>query len=82
MGAAISGLLLHLGDRLGLYKAMAGAGPITSESLARRTGTAERLHPVLVLLCLPLTFLFGPAGLLLFFVLRAVAGRVAKARTA
>jgi 2-polyprenyl-3-methyl-5-hydroxy-6-metoxy-1,4-benzoquinol methylase len=42
MGAAISGLLLHLGDRLGLYKAMAGAGPITSESLARRTGTAER----------------------------------------
>jgi hypothetical protein len=30
MGAAISGLLLHIGDRLGLYKAMAGAGPITS----------------------------------------------------
>src|SRR5256885_10925203 len=25
MGAAISGLLLHMGDRLGLYKAMAGA---------------------------------------------------------
>jgi hypothetical protein len=25
MGAAISGLLLHIGDRLGLYKAMAGA---------------------------------------------------------
>ena len=42
MGAAISGLLLHLGDRLGLYKAMAGAGPITSSTLARRTGTAER----------------------------------------
>ncbi len=42
MGAAISGLLLHLGDRLGLYKAMAGAGPITSETLAQRTGTAER----------------------------------------
>jgi SAM-dependent methyltransferase len=35
MGAAISGLLLHLGDRLGLYRAMAGAGPV-------RTGTAER----------------------------------------
>src|SRR3954454_14834340 len=31
MGAAISGLLLHIGDRLGLYKAMAGAGPITSD---------------------------------------------------
>ncbi len=42
MGAAISGLLLHLGDRLGLYKAMAGAGPITAGTLAHRTGTAER----------------------------------------
>ena len=42
MGAAISGLLLHIGDRLGLYKAMAGAGPITSSALAARTGTAER----------------------------------------
>ena len=42
MGAAISGLLLHLGDRLGLYKAMAGSGPITSDVLAERTGTAER----------------------------------------
>jgi 2-polyprenyl-3-methyl-5-hydroxy-6-metoxy-1,4-benzoquinol methylase len=42
MGAAISGLLLHLGDRLGLYKAMAGAGPITSSTLALRTGTTER----------------------------------------
>lgn len=42
MGAAISGLLLHIGDRLGLYKAMAGAGPITSIELARRTATAER----------------------------------------
>lgn len=42
MGAAISGLLLHLGDRLGLYRAMAGAGPITSADLAYRSGTAER----------------------------------------
>ena len=42
MGAAISGLLVHIGDRLGLYKAMAGAGPITSATLADRTGTAER----------------------------------------
>jgi SAM-dependent methyltransferase len=42
MGAAISGLLLHLGDRLGLYKAMAGAGPVTSAALAQRTGTVER----------------------------------------
>jgi SAM-dependent methyltransferase len=42
MGAAISGLMLHVGDRLGLYKAMAGAGPVTSSALAARTGTAER----------------------------------------
>jgi len=42
MGAAISGLLLHMGDRLGLYKAMAGAGPLTPASLAARTGTTER----------------------------------------
>ena len=42
MGAAISGLLLHIGDRLGLYKAMAGAGPVTAAELAARTGTAER----------------------------------------
>ena len=40
MGAAISGLMLHLGDRLGLYRAMAGAGPITSATLAERTGTS------------------------------------------
>jgi SAM-dependent methyltransferase len=42
MGAAISGLMLHIGDRLGLYKAMADAGPITSDTLAQRTGTTER----------------------------------------
>ena len=42
MGAAISGLLLHIGDRLGLYKAMADAGPVTPAALAARTGTAER----------------------------------------
>jgi SAM-dependent methyltransferase len=42
MAAAVSGLLLHVGDRLGLYKAMAGAGPITPQALAERTGTAPR----------------------------------------
>ena len=31
-------LLIHLGDRLGLYEAMAGAGPLTSEELAERAG--------------------------------------------
>ena len=42
MGAAISGLLVHLGDQLGLYRAMAGAGPVTPEVLAAKTGTAPR----------------------------------------
>jgi SAM-dependent methyltransferase len=42
MGAAISGLMVHIGDRLGLYKAMAGAGPITPSTLAARSGSAER----------------------------------------
>jgi len=42
LGAAISGLMLHLGDRLGLYRALAGAGPVTSAGLAARTGTTER----------------------------------------
>jgi SAM-dependent methyltransferase len=42
LAAAISGLMLHLGDRLGLYRAMAGAGPVTSASLAQSTGTHER----------------------------------------
>ncbi len=42
MGAAMSGLLVVVGDRLGLYKAMAGAGPITPAALAEKTGTGER----------------------------------------
>jgi SAM-dependent methyltransferase len=42
MGAAISGLLVHVGDRLGLYKALAADGPMTSAELAERTGTHER----------------------------------------
>ena len=42
MGAAMSAALVVLGDRLGLYKALAEAGPSTSAELATRTGTAER----------------------------------------
>jgi 2-polyprenyl-3-methyl-5-hydroxy-6-metoxy-1,4-benzoquinol methylase len=42
MGAAMSAALILIGDRLGLYKAMANAGPLTSEELARKTDTAER----------------------------------------
>jgi 2-polyprenyl-3-methyl-5-hydroxy-6-metoxy-1,4-benzoquinol methylase len=41
-GAAMSGALVVLGDRLGLYKAMAAGGPITAAELGQRTGTAER----------------------------------------
>jgi SAM-dependent methyltransferase len=42
MGANISAPLMLIGERLGLYKAMAGAGPLTSEELAERAGVAER----------------------------------------
>ena len=35
-----------------------------------REGLAAGLHPVLLVPCLVLTFMFGPAGLLLFFALR------------
>jgi SAM-dependent methyltransferase len=36
-----AGLVL-IGDKLGLYRAMAGAGPLTPADLAKRTGTRER----------------------------------------
>ncbi len=42
MSAAMSASLVLLGDELGLYKAMAGAGPLTPGELAGRTGTDER----------------------------------------
>ena len=42
MGAIISAPLFVLGEKLGLYKAMAGAGPLTSEEVAERSGVAER----------------------------------------
>lgn len=41
MGAAMSASLVLIGDRLGLYKALA-AGPLTSTQLAEKTGTVER----------------------------------------
>jgi SAM-dependent methyltransferase len=34
--------LVVMGDRLGLYRALAGAGPLSPAELAERTGTAER----------------------------------------
>jgi len=42
LGAAMSAALVVIGDKLGLYKAMHGAGPLTSAELAARTGTTER----------------------------------------
>jgi SAM-dependent methyltransferase len=42
MGAVVSGPLFVLGEKLGLYKAMAGAGPLSSHEIAERSGTAER----------------------------------------
>jgi 2-polyprenyl-3-methyl-5-hydroxy-6-metoxy-1,4-benzoquinol methylase len=41
-GAALSSSLVYVGQRLGLYKALAEAGPSTPAELAGRTGTQER----------------------------------------
>ena len=35
-------LMIHLGDRLGLYRALDGAGPVTAADLAGATGLHER----------------------------------------
>jgi SAM-dependent methyltransferase len=42
ISAAYGGVLISIGDKLGLYKAMAGAGPLSSTELAKRSGCAER----------------------------------------
>jgi SAM-dependent methyltransferase len=42
MGAAMNAALILIGDKLGLYKAMAGSGPITPGDLAAKTHTTER----------------------------------------
>jgi len=42
MGAAMSAALVVIGDKLGLYKALAEGGPATSAELAGRTETTER----------------------------------------
>src|SRR5919204_5319788 len=42
-GASMGSLLNFVGDKLGLFKAMAGAGALTPEELARKTGTHPRM---------------------------------------
>jgi SAM-dependent methyltransferase len=42
VGATLNTALVVMGDRLGLYRALAGAGPLTPAELAERTDTAER----------------------------------------
>jgi SAM-dependent methyltransferase len=42
VGAALNAALVVMGDKLGLYRALAGAGPQSPAELAERTGTAER----------------------------------------
>ena len=42
VGASLNTALVAIGDELGLYRAMAGAGPITPADLAARTETSER----------------------------------------
>lgn len=42
LGATFNAGLVVIGDKLGLYKAMAGAGPMTPAELASRTKTDER----------------------------------------
>jgi 2-polyprenyl-3-methyl-5-hydroxy-6-metoxy-1,4-benzoquinol methylase len=42
MAGALELFTVYLGERLGLYRALAADGPATSAELAARTGTAER----------------------------------------
>ena len=41
MGAAAIAPLVMLGDKLGLYRALAANGPISTEDLAEKTGTTN-----------------------------------------
>lgn len=42
LSAGYGGVMVSLGDKLGLYKAMMGAGPLSSQEVARRSSCAER----------------------------------------
>src|SRR4029077_3586519 len=42
VGATLNAALVVMGDKLGLYKAMAGAGPLEPAEIARRADVSER----------------------------------------
>jgi SAM-dependent methyltransferase len=42
LAAGYGGVMVGLGHKLGLYRAMAGAGPLNSQEVASRSGCAER----------------------------------------
>jgi 2-polyprenyl-3-methyl-5-hydroxy-6-metoxy-1,4-benzoquinol methylase len=42
VGATLNAALVVIGDKLGLYRALSGAGPLTPKELAERSGTSER----------------------------------------
>jgi 2-polyprenyl-3-methyl-5-hydroxy-6-metoxy-1,4-benzoquinol methylase len=42
LSAGYGGVMVSLGDKLGLYRAMAGSGPLSSHEIARRSGCSER----------------------------------------
>ncbi|HEV7763535.1 MAG TPA: class I SAM-dependent methyltransferase [Thermoanaerobaculia bacterium] len=42
LSAGYGGVMVSVGSKLGLYKAMSGAGPLTSHEVASRSGCAER----------------------------------------
>jgi 2-polyprenyl-3-methyl-5-hydroxy-6-metoxy-1,4-benzoquinol methylase len=42
LSAGYGGVMVSLGHKLGLYRAMAKAGPLSSQQVARRAGCAER----------------------------------------
>jgi len=42
VGATLNTALVVMGDKLGLYRAMAGAGPLSPAEVAQRSGVAER----------------------------------------
>ena len=42
LGGAVISAMIYLGDNMGLYRALDGAGPMTSDDLAQKTGLHER----------------------------------------